>query len=310
MEANVEHLRTLAAVIDHGSFERAAEVLRITPSAVSQRIKSLEQRTGRVLVLRSKPAAVTESGQVLLRLARQVALLEDEALARLGTDATGAVRAVRLVVNADSLATWVLPALAAVEGVSFELYLDDQDHSTARLRDGTVVGAVTSDPVAVQGCVVRPLGSMTYRALAAPEFAARWFPAGPTLGALVVAPVIVFDRKDALQDRYLAARGVDAQPPRHQVPASSEFVTAAALGLGWAMIPDQQSAALVAEGRLIDLDPAHPIDVPLFWQHWSVESESLSRVTDALLRQAALELTVSPPGPARERRRRSPRPPR
>jgi LysR family transcriptional regulator (chromosome initiation inhibitor) len=307
MEANVEHLRTLAAVVDHGSFERAAEVLRITPSAVSQRVKALEQNTGRVLVLRSKPAAVTESGQVLLRLARQVALLQDEALARLGSD-SGAVRAIPLAVNADSLATWVLPALAGLADATFELYLDDQDHSTARLRDGTVVGAVTSDPVAVQGCIVRPLGSMRYRAMASPEFTARWFPSGPTRAALEVAPMILFDRKDALQDRYLALRGVDARPPRHQVPASSEFVAAAVLGLGWAMIPDQQSAVHVAAGGLVDLDPAHPIDVPLFWQHWSVESESLSRLTDALVRQAASALAVSPTAPSRERRRRSPRP--
>lgn len=308
MEANAEHLRTLAAVVDHGSFERAAEALRITPSAVSQRIKALEQRTGRVLVLRTKPAAVTEPGQVLLRLARQVVLLEDEALARLGGDTAGSIRAIPLVVNADSLATWVLTALAGVDGVTFELFLDDQDHSTARLRDGTVVGAVTSDPVAVQGCIVRPLGSMRYRALASPGFASRWFPAGPRREALAVAPVIVFDRKDALQDRFLAARGVVARPPRHQVPASSEFVTAAALGLGWAMIPDQQSAALLADGRLVDLDPGRGIDVPLFWQHWAVESESLSRVTDALVRQAAHTLDLSPTAPAREHPRRSRRP--
>ncbi|WP_426519959.1 LysR family transcriptional regulator ArgP [Diaminobutyricibacter sp. McL0618] len=305
MEANAEHLRTLAAVVDHGSFERAAEALRITPSAVSQRIKALEQRTGRVLVLRTKPAAVTEPGQVLLRLARQVALLEDEALARLGADATGSIRAIPLVVNADSLATWVLNALAGVDGVTFELFLDDQDHSTARLRDGTVVGAVTSDPVAVQGCIVRPLGSMTYRAVASPGFVSRWLPSGPTREALAVAPVIVFDRKDALQDRYLAVRGIVAHPPRHQVPASSEFVTAASLGLGWAMIPDQQSAALIAEGRLVDIDPGRWIDVPLFWQHWAVESDSLSRVTDALVRQAARSLDLSPTAPARARPRRS-----
>ena len=308
MEANAEHLRTLAAVVDHGSFERAAEALRITPSAVSQRIKALEQRTGRVLVLRTKPATVTEPGQVLLRLARQVALLEDEALVRLDSDAAGSLRAIPLVVNADSLATWVLPALAGLDEMTFELFLDDQDHSTARLRDGTVVGAVTSDPVAVQGCVVRALGSMTYRVLASPAFAARWFPVGPTREALAVAPMIVFDRKDTLQDRYLAARRVVAHPPRHQVPASSEFVTAAALGLGWAMIPDQQSAGLIAAGRLVEVDPRHRIDVPLFWQHWAVESESLSRVTDALVRQAAHALEISPTAPARERRRRSPRP--
>lgn len=307
MEASTEHLRTLVAVIDHGTFDRAAEVLHLTPSAVSQRVKALEQRAGRVLVQRTKPVAVTEAGQVVLRLARQMVLLESEALAQLGADSSGQRPAIPLVVNADSLSTWVLPALATLDDASFELYLDDQDHSTARLRDGTVVGAVTSDPDPVQGCVVRPLGSMRYRALASPPFVERWLPGGFTVEALRLAPMIVFDRKDALQDRYLESRTPDAHPPRHYVPASADFVRAAELGLGWAMIPDLQSERLIADGALVDLDPQRFIDVPLFWQQWAVDSTLLGRVADALA-TAAAELLRPPPAPVRERRRRSQRP--
>ncbi len=306
MEANTEHLRTLVAVVDHGTFERAAEALRVTPSAVSQRIKALERQVGRVLVVRTKPATVTEPGQVLLRLARQLALLESEALARLGSDSSGRRPAIPLVVNADSLATWVLPALAELTDVSFELYLDDQDHSTARLRDGTVVGAVTSDPEPVQGCVVQPLGSMRYRALGSTSFADRWLPDGLTVEALGRSPMIVFDRKDTLQDRYLGMRGVSVHPPRHFVPASSDFVRAAELGLGWAMIPDLQSEELLRTGNLVDLDPERFIDVPLFWQQWAVESEQLARVAAALSSASAARLR--PSAPVRGRRRNSPLP--
>src|SRR3954447_6494532 len=251
MAANVEQLRTLAAVLDGGTFEAAASALHITPSAVSQRIKALEEQSGRVLVRRSKPVAATEAGSVLLRLARQLVLLEAEAEAALAADQSAVGAAVPLVVNADSLATWVLPALARLEGIAFELVLDDQEHTLDRLRDGTALAAVGSDPEPVQGCTARPLGSMLYRAVASPGFVARWCPKGWDAGVAEVAPMLVFDRKDALQDRYLAAYAPDARPPRHFIPASTQFVDAAVLGLGWGMLPDLQADALVADGTLV-----------------------------------------------------------
>ncbi|HEX9497612.1 MAG TPA: LysR family transcriptional regulator, partial [Mycobacterium sp.] len=73
-----------AAVIERGSFDAAAERLHVTPSAVSQRIKALEQRVGQVLVVREKPCTATAAGVPLLRLAAQTALLESEALAEMG----------------------------------------------------------------------------------------------------------------------------------------------------------------------------------------------------------------------------------
>jgi len=292
VEASAEQLRTLAAVVDCGSFEQAAEALHVTPSAVSQRIKALERQVGGVMVLRSKPARATEAGSVLVRLARQMTLLESDARAELGLEGSSGRPRVPLVVNADSLATWVLPALAPLTGISFELKVDDQDHSVEQLREGTVMAAITSEDIPVQGCTVRRLGSMRYRAAASPAFVERWLPEGLTDKALAAAPLLVFDRKDALQDRYLQQRlgGRTVEPPRHYVPASSEFVRAAELGLGWGMLPDLQTRAPVESGTLVILDDTRWVDVPLFWQQWTLQSATLSRVAEALAAAAATSL--------------------
>jgi LysR family transcriptional regulator (chromosome initiation inhibitor) len=289
MDANAEQLKTLAAVIDHGTFERAAVALHVTPSAVSQRVKALEEQTGRVLVRRTKPIEPTEAGRVLLRLARQVALLEAEAAAELDA-AGGAATTIPLVVNADSLATWVLPALANLPGLVFDLTLDDQEHTLDRLRDGTAMAAIGSDPDAVQGCTVSPLGAMVYRPVASPAFVERWAPEGWTPQAAAAAPMLVFDRKDALQDRYLARFAPTARPPRQYVPASTEFVRAAELGLGWGMLPDLQTAGHLAAGRLTVLDDGGEEAVALHWHQWSMRSAALTAVADAIAARAATEL--------------------
>lgn len=290
MDVSAEQLRTLVAVVDHGTFDRAAAALHVTPSAVSQRIKALEEQSGRVLVRRSKPIEPTHAGGVLLRLARQLALLEAEAAAALADDAGGALPAVPLVVNADSLATWVLPALARLPRVVFDLVLDDQEHTIDRLRDGAAMAAIGSDPEPVQGCTVTALGAMRYRPAASPAFVERWSPGGWRTEALAAAPVLVFDRKDALQDRYLAARAPDARPPRHQVPASTEFARAAELGLGWGMLPDLQAEPLLADGRLVALDPEGAVDVPLYWQQWSLQSATLDAVAQVIAEEAEARL--------------------
>ena len=124
-------LATFQAIVEHGSFDAAARALHVTPSAVSQRIKALEQAVGQVLVRRARPCAPTEAGRRLVRLSGQVALLEQEALADRGSR-------VSAVVNADSLTGWFLPVLAALPGVLFELHTADEAHTAGLLRDGTV----------------------------------------------------------------------------------------------------------------------------------------------------------------------------
>ncbi|WKK72290.1 ArgP/LysG family DNA-binding transcriptional regulator [Rathayibacter oskolensis] len=287
-DLDLSRLRALAAAVRHGSFDAAARALHITPSALSQRIKALESAAGRVLLVRSRPVVATEAGAGLLRLARQIELLAEDAVRALdgdGAHAAGPV-VVSLAVNADSLATWVLPALAEVSDVVFELHREDQEHTTAFLRDGTVLAAVTAEAEAVLGCTVASLGVMRYRAMAAPAFADRWFPSGD-LAALDRAPVVVFDEKDRLQERYLHASGVDGRPPQHRVPGSADFEAAVRLGLGWGMLPELQ--APVGAPGLIALGGA-PVDVPLYWQQWALRTPSLERVATAIASAARATL--------------------
>lgn len=281
MDIQLENLRTLVAVIDQGTFDAAARALSITPSAVSQRIKSLETGTGRVLLRRTKPAATTESGDVVLRLARQVLLLRSDALDSLSASEGTGTR-VPLVVNADSLATWMLPALAdhaAAHGTLFEVHREDEAHSLDLLLAGAAMAAVTSVAAPAQGCSSTRLGSMRYRPMARPEFVQEWFQDGVNAAALARAPVVNFDRKDRLQDRYLKSRTRQRiTPPRHYVPSSVEFAEAIRLGLGWGMVPTMRGAGSQHRG-LAALEPDAAIDVPLYWQSWNLESPTLASLS-------------------------------
>ncbi|MEB7503026.1 LysR family transcriptional regulator ArgP [Arthrobacter koreensis] len=283
MEFNADQLRALAAVLDHGSFDAAAAALHLTTSAVSQRVKALETRTGCVLLRRARPIAPTEPGAVLLRLARQITALEHDAVERLGLDSQPGRTPVQLVINADSLSTWVLPALAELEGTNFEFTVEDQDYSAESLRNGTAMGAVTSSPEPVQGCSVTPLGTMRYRPTSSPAFRRRWFAAGFDARGAASAPMVVFNRRDALQSRFLeSALAPGLEPPRHYVPASWDFLQAVRLGFGWGMLPDLQSEALLEEGSVVLLDPDAHLDVQLYWQQWRVELPALAGVAGAL----------------------------
>jgi len=287
MKPQRDQLETLAAVIDAGTFDAAARRLGVTPSAVSQRIKSLEQELGRVLVVREKPIRATESGEPLVRLARQLALLEHDAGEQLGIEG-GASFAVPIAVNADSMATWLLPAFARVSAeraIVVDLHLDNQEHTAALLASGSVMAAVTAQAQPVPGCTTTPLGGMTYRPVATPAFTARWFPGGVDAASLALAPLVDFDRKDDLQGQYLRSVAGDASPPRHYVPASADFARAIALGLGWGMLPDAQAAGL-ADGSLVELDPGAAVTVQLYWQQWNLRSELLDAVAASVLHDA------------------------
>lgn len=277
---------TVAAAIDEGSLDAAARRLHITPSAVSQRIKAVEQQLGRVVIVRSRPVRATEAGEALVRLACQVELLEHDAIAAFGLgDAEGASPRIRvpLAVNADSMATWFLAPIARVaqrHPIDVDLHRDDQDYTARLLETGEVMAAVTSESEPVGGSAVTALGVLEYRPMAAAEYIARWFPGGVTAEALQAAPFVDFDRRDALQQDWLRSRGVDPwSVPRHYVPASHDFSQAVRLGLGWGLIPAPQ--------RVDDLTElgGPPTRVPLYWQQWNLGSPLL----DALAAEIAAE---------------------
>lgn len=286
MKISFELAETVAAVVDEGTLDAAARHLHVTPSAVSQRIKALEEQLGRLVLVRSKPVRATDAGRAIIRLARQAALLEHDTLAELGADPADRSRtSVPLAVNADSLATWFLAPLARLSQqhpVVFDLHRDDQDFTAGLLESGTVMGAVTSRSAPVAGCRVATLGAMTYEAVATPAYVEHWL-RGDRAAALAEAPLVDFDRRDDLQKTWLAGEGVDPErPPRHYVPASNDFATAVRLGLGWALLPRLQSADAIERGELVLLGGA-PVDVALHWQQWNLRSPLLDAIADEIV---------------------------
>jgi LysR family transcriptional regulator (chromosome initiation inhibitor) len=288
-------VRTLLAVVDEGTFDAAAAALHVTPSAVSQRIKALEQRTGRVLLTRTKPVRPTESGQIVVRFGRQLARLEGDARSALGMDAEGAGPSwLPIAVNADSLGTWFVPALAALARearIHVDLRREDEAHTTTLLRAGEVVAAVTSSPDPAAGCSVRRLGAMEYLPLATPEFAARWLDGDPAL-LLPKAPVVVFDRRDDLQDAFVRelTGGRPASAQRHFVPSCEGFTDAVVAGLGWGLVPRAHATTRLRSGALVEFLPGRTVEVPLYWQQWRLDSPALATVAAAVAAAAARAL--------------------
>jgi LysR family transcriptional regulator (chromosome initiation inhibitor) len=274
-------LAALAAVIELGSFDAAADWLHVTPSAVSQRIKTLEQRVGQVLVVREKPCRATAAGIPLLRLAAQTALLEAEALAET-TGEHGQLARVALAVNADSMSTWFTKAFEELPDVLFDIRIEDQDHSARLLREGAVVGAVTTERTPVPGCRVQKLAVMRYLPVASPAYVERYLSQGFTADSVAAAPSIAWNRDDALQDTLLrkAFRRAVVRPV-HYVPTAEGFTAAVRAGLGWGMFPERQAEPGLARGSLIQIADTH-LDVPLFWQCWKVDSRLIERVTDGI----------------------------
>jgi LysR family transcriptional regulator, chromosome initiation inhibitor len=288
-------LAALAAVHRRGSFDLAATDLHVTPSAISQRIKALEETTGTLLIRRGQPCRATDAGLRLIRHHDEIALLERQ----LATDLPGlapGLATLRIAVNADSLATWVIPALAATEGFLFDLVIDDQDVSQDWLRKGEVVAAITSHPGPLQGCDTLPLGQLRYRATAAPGYMARWFPQGATPMALATAPALTFSDKDRLQERWVARQtgtaGRRAAFPSHRMASSQAFVDACLTGLGWGMNPEPLITPHLATGKLQELIADTPLDVPLYWQFTRLAAPALTPVTTAIRRAAAMILVA------------------
>lgn len=290
------HLQALAAVHRRGSFGGAAAELHLTQSAVSQRIKALEDQIGSVLLVRGTPCVATQAGETLIGHFDRLMLMESAVRRDLGQGAEGQ-STLRIAVNADSLATWFLPALQAVEGVLFDIVIDDEDVSLDWLKRGEVAAVVTAHARPLQGCESVPLGRLRYLATASPDYMRRWMPVGVTAQALTKAPALRFSDKDKLQERWVAQNfdgAVRARSlPCHRIGSSQGFVEACVLGLGWALNPAFLVAEHLAEGRLVHLDAGAPHDAPLYWQFNRLTAEALAPMT-AAVRKAAAQVLLPP----------------
>ena len=284
-------LQALACVVEQGGFERAARFLGLSQSAVSQRIKLLEARIGAPVLRRATPPAPTDTGQRLLNHVQQVRLLEQDLrhdVAIPGDDQAPA--RLRVVLNADSLATWWAGAVAELcqqQPLLLDLLVDDQDVGLRRMRAGEVVGCLCATERPVAGARSVPLGAMRYLAVASPAFIGRHFAEGVTRAALQRTPAVVFGPDDQLQHRFLASQDLDCEFPHHLCPSSEGFVRMLAAGMGWGMVPALQAQAELDDGRLRELLPGTHVDVVLHWHYWRNGGQLLEQLTAQLQRQAA-----------------------
>lgn len=287
-------LAVVSAVIREGTFERAAAALCISPSAVSQRVRALEERLGASLIARTQPCQPTDLGRRLCAHFDRVRLLEAELAPTLPAGMARRPVTLPIAANADSLATWLPDAIAAfasASGCFIELALDDEAHTAERLRSGEVMAVVSSDPAPVPGCKTSPLGTLRYIACASPDFVARHFPQGPGPEALATAPHMRFDRRDGLQASWAQRRGTGPlSGTTHWVPSTHAFLDLGLRGLGWAMQPEALARPHIAAGRLVELVPDAPLDVPLYWTVARLHAGPLRALSEAVGRAARAQL--------------------
>jgi len=291
-------LKAFAAVLQEGGFDKAARQLHLTQSAVSQRVKQLEDQCGQILLARTTPPQPTQAGRLLLKHFLQVRQLEDEVQEKIGGKGHQ-VATLSIGVNADSLATWFgrsIPAFVRREGILLDLRVDDQDQTHRLLKNGEVMGCISTQATAMQGCTVSELGCMPYRIFAAPDFANLWFGgAKMTLETCRRAPFILFNRKDEVHHQlFQRVLGEIPSPlPTHYLPSSEKFVDFIADGMGYGMLPDQQSRAMVEQGELIDLAPGNCVTVHLYWHSWNIGSSALKKLSEYLIGEASSCLQIS-----------------
>lgn len=283
------------AVAELGSFERAADKLNLTPSAVSQRVRALETALGAALVLRTRPCRATQMGQRLLQYLRRAHLLKVELQADLLDQETGPL-SVAVALNSDSLGTWFFPALAGLlvqDQILLDLIVEDQDHTYALLKTGMVTGCVSTVAQPMHSCSAAALGAMRYRLMASRSFCQRWLPDGLTRDAARLAPVAAYTRKDTLQSSFLLSYlGLpEGAFPCHYVPGIEAHFAAVRHAIGYGMVPEWLLAtANDADDPLVDLAPGHPTDVALYWHAWKLQSPRMERLSRQIIAAARTRL--------------------
>ena len=282
-------IEAYAAVIQEGGFEKAASRLFITQSAVSQRIKQLEEQFGQIILLRSSPPQPTDFGRKILGLYNQVCRLENDLRTTYRAPEDSAFTALPIGINADTLATWFFPAIQVFlggRGVVLDLLVDDQEETHQFLKDGKVLGCITTRSKPLQGCSSHYLGDVEYGLFCSENFRRKWFAEGFDSQSAVHAPMITFNRKDQL-NRKILQRLFGELPDKyttHYIPSAELFMDFIQNDLAYGAIPDQQSSGPLKRGEIHDLAPEYREKVSLFWQCWNLDSTLLHDFTDALLK--------------------------
>lgn len=135
--------RIFHTVVQQGSFARAAQVLHLTPSAISHAVSSMEEACGFALFVRSKGGvSLTRSGQALYPVIRQV-LNTDEALSQTIDGLKGVQRGTVKIGAFNSVCMTWIPQLVTTykrkyPGVEVEINQGTYDDVIQWIKTGVV----------------------------------------------------------------------------------------------------------------------------------------------------------------------------
>jgi len=280
-------LEAFGLVLDCGGFEKAAKSLFISQSAVSQRIKQLEDYMGQVLIVRTSPPRATSAGRQLFKHYKQVKCLENEILSNVLSGAKNKYTVLTIGVNADSLATWfydIISEFTIKNNVLINIIVDDQDETRKLLKDGEVVGCISASNELIQGCSYHYLGSMQYSFAANKNFCQKWFGNGVSYDSAADAPTVMFNTKDNLH--YKLFKNIFQKiPPEfntHYMPSPERLLDAVLSGLGYGAVPNMQADKYFKNGELVDIFPGVYIDVNLYWHCWNIDFNYLKQFTSEI----------------------------
>ncbi|MBU2453678.1 MAG: LysR family transcriptional regulator ArgP [Proteobacteria bacterium] len=286
-------LEALSCVIHEKGFDKASQKLHITQSAVSQRIKLLEDQAGQVLVTRTVPPRATLNGKHLLKHYIKVKSLEADLERTLEKKGETHFHVFPMGINADSLATWFFPVIGRFlkeQNILLDLKVDDQDETHELLRNGEVSGCISSEKSPVQGCSVEAIGTMTYRLAATKNFIRQYFLKGVDELSVKTAPAVIFNRKDDLHDKFFQKffKKPIKNFPVHYVPSSEKFAQMIMDGLAYGMIPDLQGLDPIRSGLLVDMVPSCHVRVNLYWHRWNLNSKLLDDISRLIVKNAMI----------------------
>lgn len=291
-------LDALVSVIRMRSFEKAAQHLGITQSAVSQRVQLLETTVGRPLVVRSPQTEPTPAGERLVRFAQQIDSLETEAMEAIGVRDSAEWMSVSVGVNADSLATWFkesIRALVAQHRIALELMVRDQSETIDLLRAGMVLACISSWPEPIQGCHCEPLGTMVYRCVASREALDTLRASKLDRKLAGVLPAVVFGHNDNLVADYVKSSiGLERQQyPSHVVPSTADLLDFVISGYGYSLLPELQIKERLKRGELVDINPRRTHSVRLYWHRWKISTGLVVKLTEYVFAAARNQLVRS-----------------
>ncbi|MDC7235256.1 MAG: ArgP/LysG family DNA-binding transcriptional regulator [Spirochaetales bacterium] len=284
-------LEALGAVIEEGGFDRAADVLGLTQSAVTQRVKQLETLMGKPLLIRSNPPVPTEAGVPLYTHFKKVRLLEEELDSATAEGLSG--MPLSLGVNASTLGSWFLPVLNFImNNTLVDLHVGEAWVVHKLLKNGDIAGCISLRQRPSRGCYVDYLGKLVLRCFATRDFKDRYFPRGIDAESMRSAPAVLFHPESQMMQRF-QKKVLDVHPfevPTHIIPSQSEYMQMIGSGVAYGFLPEPLFNQFKADKGLIDLSPTAPIIIPQYWHRWGIESKMMDLITLKIKEEAAGKL--------------------